>query len=77
MIVLNFLSTFSWVSSANKNGYAKASIGGETFWIKDCHEIELEGKPGFEGIIGNHLLNTAVHDLNYGDRVAFVPTNVD
>jgi hypothetical protein len=75
MIVLNFLSTFSWVSGTNKDGYAKASVGSEAFWIKNCQEIKLEGKLGFEGVIDNHLLNTAVHGLNYGDKVAFVPTN--
>lgn len=77
MIILNFLPTFSWTSGVNKDGYAKASIGGESFWIKNCREIKLENKPRFEGVIDNHLINTAVHGLNYGDKVAFVPTNID
>ena len=76
MIILNNLLTFSWVSGGNKEGYAKASIGGECFWIKDCKGIELEGAPGLEGVIDNHLGNTAIHGLNYGDKVAFVPTNI-
>ena len=64
-------------SGVNKDGHAKVGIGGETFWIKNCQEIQLEGKPGFEGTIDNHLMNTEAHGLKYGDKVAFASTNID
>lgn len=49
-----------------KGDYVKISRKGERFWV----ELTKIG-PECEGIVDNHLVNTAMHGLSYMDIVKF------
>jgi len=67
---LNECNGFNWVTKPKEDGYAKCSVGGESFWIKDCVS---SGNGTFVGVVDNTLLCTDVHGLSFGDVIEFLP----
>ncbi len=65
---LNDITGFNWVSSGRENRFAKVSICGERFWLKDCEQKE-DGS--FVAVVNNYPLCTKEHGLKFGDEVSF------
>ena len=67
---LNECNGFNWVTKPQDTGYAKCSVGGESFWIRDC---KFSGNGTFVGVVDNVLICTDVHGLSLGDVTEFLP----
>lgn len=50
------------------DGFAKACLCGESFWIKD---VEQESSGVMHGVVDNNLLFTNEHGLKLGNKVSF------
>ena len=68
---LNDLPEFFWAATISTEGLGKVSIGGESFWIRECKLTEDSNV--YEGIVDNQLLFTHKHGLSYGDKITFSP----
>lgn len=70
---LNKIEGFAWATKprSGDDPFAKVSICGESFWLKDCAEL---GEGVYWGVVDNELVATDLHGLSLGDRVVFVPT---
>jgi len=69
-MLLNEHKEFSWANPPDRvTGYAKISVGGESFWVRDC-TVE---NGVVTGIIDNDLLFSEKHGLNLHDKVHFKP----
>jgi hypothetical protein len=68
---LNHVTGFSWATKPRDgDGYAKVSVGGESFWLRDCEEVDATT---FMGVIDNELVCTDTHGLLLDDVVFFTP----
>ena len=68
--LLNDRPSFRGASDMNSEGYAKVSLGGESFWIKNC----FRHMEDIIGIVDNRLLFSDRHFIHCGDKVRFKPT---
>lgn len=65
---LNDIKGFKGVVHTDHDGYMKAWVQNERFWLRDCKKDPFGV---YTGIVDNELVMTVNHGLKLGDEVEF------